>query len=335
MSGFSKDKAGMVKGVAILMMLAHHCFAFPDYWLDGFRVGVIPTEISLQFKLCVAVFAFITGYGFFAGRRNTYRDIVRKLLNFLGQYWLQLFLIFLPVACVGFTFSVKRVLYNLIALYDNIILFAWYVFFHCLVLLTFPLVKRLLNKSPVWDLVVVLVGGYGVTVILYFLPFEGPLISMLTDCSCYYPVVGMGYVAAKYGVFDRLGPKIPLPAALVLIPAVFALRMGVSVVKGFSFDVFYAPLLILALCVVLEKCRFAHKGLLFLGKYSFHIWLFHSIFFSHYTRDLMQPLVNWSDLPILRFLSVAVLSVAAAVLIDGLWNYIFILFGQMRSRIRR
>lgn len=335
MSVFSKDKSCMIKGVAILMMLAHHCFAFPDYWLDGFQVGAIPTEISEQFKLCVAVFAFITGYGFFAGKRNAYRDIVRKLLNFLGQYWLQLFLIFLPIACVGFPFSVKRVLYNLIALYDNIIVFAWYVFFHCLVLLTFPLVKKLLNKGPVWDLAAVLAGGYGVTVLLYFLPFDGPLISVLRDCFCYYPVVGMGFLAAKYGVFDRIGSKLPIPAALALLVAVFALRMGISVFKGFSFDVIYAPLLILALCKVLEKCRFAHKGLLFFGKYSFHIWLFHSIFFSHYTRDLMQPLVSWSDLPILRFLSVAVLSTVAAVLIDKVWQYILLFIGQMRSRIRR
>lgn len=332
---FSKDMSGMVKGVAILMMLAHHCFAFPDFWLDGFRVGTIPAAISDQFKLCVAVFSFITGYGFYVGRSNTYQDVLRKLFNFLGQYWLQLFLIFLPVACVGFTFSVKKVLYNLIALYDNIILFAWYVFFHCYVLLTFPLVKRLLNKGPIWDLAVVLAGGYGVTAFLYFLPFRGPLITMLTDCSCYYPIVGMGYLVAKYGVFDRFGPKLPLPAAIVLIPVVFVLRMGVSVVKGFSFDVFYAPLLILALCKVLEKCRFVHKGLLFFGKYSFQMWLFHSIFFSAYTRNLVQPLVSWSALPVLRFLSVTVLSAVAAVLIDRLWKYLLILFGQMQKCIRR
>lgn len=332
---FSKDMSGMIKGVAILMMLAHHCFAFPDFWLDGFRVGTIPAMISNHFKICVAVFAFITGYGFCVGRSNTYKDVIRKLINFLGQYWLQLFLIFLPIACVGFTFSLERMLYNLIALYDNIILFAWYVFFHCCVLLTFPLAKRLLNKGPAWDLAVVLAGGYGITVFLYFLPVNGPLISMLIDCACYYPIVGMGYLVAKYGVFDRFGPKLPLPAALALIPVVFLVRMGVSVIKGFSFDVVYAPLLVLALCKVLETCRFTHKPLLFFGKYSFQMWLFHSIFFSAYTRGLMQPLVSWSSIPIVRFLLVTVLSVVAAVLIDRLWRYILFFFGQMRKRIRR
>ena len=334
-SVFSKDLSGMIKGVAILMMLVHHCFAFPDLWMDGFRVGPITTMISNNFKICVAVFAFIAGYGFFAGRSGTYRDVIRKLFHFLGQYWLQLFLIFLPVACISYSFSVKKILYNLVALEDNIILFAWYVFFHGYVLLTFPLVKRLLNKGPIWDLAVVLVGGYGVTVFLYFLPFDSPLRSMLIDCSCYYPVVGMGYLVAKYNVFDRIGHKISIPVALALVVVVFLLRMKLSVVKGFTFDVFYAPLLILALCRVLEKCRFLHKGLLFLGKYSFHMWLFHSIFFSAYTRAVMQPLVRWSHIPVIRFLLVTALSAGAAVLIDGLWRYILILFGKMRNGIRR
>ena len=183
-SVFSKDLSGMIKGVAILMMLVHHCFAFPDFWLDDFRIGPILTVISNNFKICVAVFAFITGYGFYAGRSSTYRAVIQKVFLFLGQYWLQLFLIFLPVACISYTFSVEKILYNLVALEDNIILFAWYVFFYCYVLLTFPLVKKLLNKGPAWDLAVVLAGGYGVTVFLYFLPFASPLRSMLIDCYC-------------------------------------------------------------------------------------------------------------------------------------------------------
>ena len=119
---FSREMSLTVKGVAILMMLAHHCFAFPDYWLDGFAVDGIPMLLFDNFKICVAVFAFITGYGFYVGKESKYKDNLGKVLRFLGQYWLQLFLIFLPVASVYFEFSAKGILYNLIALHDNIIL---------------------------------------------------------------------------------------------------------------------------------------------------------------------------------------------------------------------
>lgn len=50
------------------------------------------------------------------------------------------------------------------------------------------------------------------------------------------------------------------------------------------------------------------------------MWLFHAIFFSAYTQDVAQPLVTWSDIPIIRFLLVTLLSAAAAFLIEVLWK---------------
>ena len=317
---FNKRMSLAVKGIAILMMLAHHCFAFPEYWLDGFSVGTIPSIVCSNFKICVAVFAFITGYGFFVGKEKTYKDILDKVLKFLLQYWLQLFLIFLPVATIHFTFSPKRIFYNLIALYDLIILFAWYVFFHCFVLLTFPLLKRLLTKGPGFNLAIVLLGGYCVTAVLYFLPFKTPLTRMLLDCSIFYPVVGVGFLCARYGVLDRLTQRVRLWGAIAIIAGIFLLRAKVSVIKGFSFDTFYAPMLIMSLCIILEKCRPIHTVLVFLGKHSFHMWLFHSIFFSAYTRDVVQRLITWTSVPVIRFLLITCSSLGVAVLLDWLWG---------------
>ena len=331
---FSREMSRMIKGIAILMMLMHHCFAFPAFWLDGFQTGNVLSTISDNFKICVAMYAFITGYGFCAGKVGNYRKQTGKVLTFLGQYWLQLFLIFLPIASVSYTFSLRKILYNMAALHDNVVLFAWYVFFHCIVMLTFPLVRRLLNGGLCRDLVTVLFGGYCVTVLFYFQPLEGPLFSMLIDCSVYYPVVGMGYLTAKYALFDRIAPRLNIVGAVFLIPLAILLRTKLSVVKGFTFDTFYAPILIMSLCRVLEKCGWVHKPLMFLGKYSFHMWLFHSIFFSAYTRDIAQPLINWTSVPILRFVLVTILSAAAAVLIDRLWNISVILTKRLGSRIR-
>ena len=332
---FSRSMSQMVKGIAILMMIAHHCFAFPDFWLNDFRVGTVTALVSNQFKICVAIFAFITGYGFYAGRSYTYKQTIRKTIRFLLQYWLQLFFIFLPVASISYDFSLSKIVHNLIALYDNIVLFAWYVFFHCYVLLTFPFAKKFLNGSVAQGLAVVLAGGYCVTVFFYFLPLDGPLFSMLFDCSVYYPVVGIGYLFAKYNVFDRLGKKLSTMVAAVVIPVIILVRTQLSVIKGFSFDVFYAPLCILSLCRILAKCPIVHPILQFLGKHSFHMWLFHSIFFSAYTRELIQPLVSWTDIPFMRFLLVTVMSTAAAVLIDFVWKSGTALFERVRNSLSK
>ena len=158
---------------------------------------------------------------------------------------------------------------------------------------------------------------------------------MLIDCSIYYPVVGIGYLTARYGLFDRLGSKLNTAWAAILIPAVILARTQLSVIKGFTFDVFYAPILILAFCRILDKCRQLHPLLMFLGKYSFHMWLFHSIFFSTYTRDLVQPLVDWTSIPILRFVLVTFFSAVAAVLIDRLWNTCTLLTNRLWDCFRR
>lgn len=60
-----------IKAIAIIMMVIHHFFAFPDRWLEsnlfitGGYIGGKPVEQMLgeMCKLCVCIFAFISGYG--------------------------------------------------------------------------------------------------------------------------------------------------------------------------------------------------------------------------------------------------------------------------------
>ena len=329
---FDKTTSQAIKGIAILMMLAHHCFGFPEYWMQPVAVSALTVQIASGFKICVAIFAFITGYGFYhsAGGR-----MPRKVFRFLLQYWMQLFVIFLPIACVNFRFSPIRILRNMLAIYDNVILFAWYVFFHLIVLVTFPFVKKLLSRNLIQDLLIVLIGGYGCTVVLYLLPTGHFFRQVLVDCSVYYPTVGMGYIFAKHRLFDILIEKMryPLPSAILMVVAVFVLRSQISVIKGFTFDCFYAPCLITALICLLSGAGVAKCVFVFLGKYSFHMWLFHSIFFSAYTRELVQPLVSWSDMPFVRFLMVTGLSTLAAYLIQHLFDFLFACKGRIRTSV--
>lgn len=67
---YGKTEAQMIAGVAIVMMLVHHFFGFADYRLDGnwvyepIKIGGISLEriIASAGKLCVAIFAFSSGY---------------------------------------------------------------------------------------------------------------------------------------------------------------------------------------------------------------------------------------------------------------------------------
>ena len=70
----TKDETNFVKTIAIIFMLVHHFLGFPEWLESGIninylpvRVKGVPLEIAIagQFKICVAIFAFVTGYGWY------------------------------------------------------------------------------------------------------------------------------------------------------------------------------------------------------------------------------------------------------------------------------
>lgn len=61
---FTKKDTALVKGVAILMMLFHHCFVsaerYAGYEMDFFPLTESQTiTIASFFKICVALFVFL------------------------------------------------------------------------------------------------------------------------------------------------------------------------------------------------------------------------------------------------------------------------------------
>jgi uncharacterized membrane protein len=69
---FTKYYTEMMKGVAILLMLFHHLFGFPSWFVEGvtyigipFRVNTAEYVLGQFGHICVAIFAFLTGYGMF------------------------------------------------------------------------------------------------------------------------------------------------------------------------------------------------------------------------------------------------------------------------------
>lgn len=67
-NGFTKYDTSIAKGIAILLLLFHHCFSSPRSY-RGMTVSFVPfTEgqvntLALVARVCVAVFAFISAYG--------------------------------------------------------------------------------------------------------------------------------------------------------------------------------------------------------------------------------------------------------------------------------
>lgn len=64
---FTSQNAVYIKGIAIIMMIIHHCFLSPERYKGQTLVFLLPERylnyIALFFKICVCLFVFISAYG--------------------------------------------------------------------------------------------------------------------------------------------------------------------------------------------------------------------------------------------------------------------------------
>ena len=109
---FSKVDTSCVKGLAVIMMLWHHLFTFPEKLNDGItfqNIYIFKNGQTLEYilgdfgKLCVAIFIMISGYGVYKSFRvtneNYTENIVRRVKNIYIKFW-EVFIIFVPIGLI-------------------------------------------------------------------------------------------------------------------------------------------------------------------------------------------------------------------------------------------
>lgn len=112
----SRINTKQLKGLAVLLMLAHHLFTFPDRWPSGFEFNnnVIINNTLINIignfgKICVPIFMFLGGYGLYAScvyyENNEIKIknvFINKVVNLYKCYW-KVFLIFVPIGILFFS----------------------------------------------------------------------------------------------------------------------------------------------------------------------------------------------------------------------------------------
>ena len=77
---FTKEDSLCLKGVAILFMVLHHCFCSVDRF-EAYTVNFAPfsQDFAVDFcnylKICVSMFAFITGYGLYLSAKKSCQSL--------------------------------------------------------------------------------------------------------------------------------------------------------------------------------------------------------------------------------------------------------------------
>ncbi len=308
---FTKDYTEMMKGIAILLMLFHHLFAFPEWYVDGISYIGIPLRANTleyaigQFgHICVSIFAFITGYGMFFSyqKGSILKKSFKKGVSFLICYWLILFGLAIPInLALGKTDITLRLIVQNMFTYDHtLVSFAWYVRFYLAMLITLPIFYGMLTKYtfvtiPVFLLLPATANYFLGTVSSdKFIIVKGVYFAM--EYFLWITPALMGLCFARYNLFEKLGKlfsklkqgELFVCLGLMLILMYLRAYKDDTIGINFSFDSVYAPVFIFLACRILSILpSFIHRFLKLMGKHSMNIWFIHSLFFFR-TAELMK-----------------------------------------------
>lgn len=316
------DKEGslMLKGLAITLMFYHHLFGFP-FWIaeanmyigTSFHGHILQEALGLVGKICVAIFAFISGYALYVNRQrySKGRDFINKAVEFLLQYWV-VFAIFIVL---GILFkeplpSLERFIAQCFGTctatgfnweYRNTIhpIFAWYVSFFLLFLLLHPALRKLSRYNFLIDNIIYLLVfhvTYQLISAQQFVSLCHDTNAMLKSFALWGHIGMMGYLFAKYAIYtkvDNLMRKFLPSPVLAIICSIILVAMVYLRYKSrmlLILDAVYTPILIYAFLTILHiiNMKILHKLFILLGTYSMNMWFLHGIF---YTPSLtFQPL---------------------------------------------
>lgn len=316
----SLNDTQVLKGVALLLLLCHHCWYTGEGFDDVFVFGKpVFQQIGVFCKLCVSLFVFLSGYGLTVGAMKD--NGVGKVVNFyrkryfklMVNYWF-IWLLFVPLgvfvfdrtfpAVYGENYVFKALadffgLHNIIVGHFNGYNPTWW-FYGCIILLylSYPLIWK---YRDYWFLLILFAL---LTPVLGKFLRNGGAFKYLLPFVC-----GMSYAYLK------------IPIGNVKISGKFFLTIIFFLLCAYRFFISNAiawDSVIIVWGVYLYKCFLPMKNfyvaLSFLGRHSFNIFLFHTFIYVYYFHDY----IFWSRNPILIFATLLMVSIIISVLIEKL-----------------
>ena len=324
----TKDKTLIIKGFAILFMIAHHCF-IKEFYLDSPSIlnSYFALRVQIGMKMCVGLFTFIIGYGGGYALKIDLRYIYSHVWRLLKQYWIVLAITLLIIIIheSSFKFIVGqrefgRVLLNMVGLNPYYNLGNWYIYFYIYALCIIPLLRRfLLNR--VWVKTLILTVCCGIA--SYSIPADMLLFKVLKECLRYTPILVIGYVCAKTQILTLLYNLTKYKAiwALLAVVAVVFRCMASSII-GISTDIVCVPTFILSISALFIGNENSLIASVFssLGKNSTLMWFIHALPFSSATRIIFQSSPLWINNVFVLFLVITIMSFLVSLIINKLFK---------------
>lgn len=339
---FTKEHTMQMKGIAIIILLFHHCFLNTQRWATVpyeklattkgwgyYPISFAPfSSHTIQYlasfsKICVAMFVFMTGYGMWVSyesqkKKTTMSNYIKKRMVTLMTGFLIIFVVTEILAIPTGRFievyghDFRSVVYMIIdalglAKLLGTPLFCltwWYMSLAIVLIMIFPFVHSIMEKYQ-W---VVVVASIIVPRACGF--------GQSTDLFRYLLAYTLGMYFAQHDLLARIKEKFMkqnvagklLSLIVSLIGLVVIIKCRQNAWIGWKYldfwDGFAAMYMIVISYIYILNGKWIVKGLGFLGKHSMNIFLIHSFYRDVFFHEFTYSFYYaWLDYIVLMAIS--------------------------------
>lgn len=322
-----KQHSTFLKGVAILFMLYHQLFFYPERMDASVTLYRSVSQAHIEAllagfgQICLPMFLFLSGYGFGTGRARSLEKLAKKVVELYYQFWL-VFVLFIPLGALLFNqsgrydLSVTLLLQNLTALNTTYNAQWGFLILYVACVSSLPVLYKLNNFTLIFVSAVLMTGctllnqqvDYGV--LQHFLWYG----IWLFPFACGLVFARNQQRISQWLAVSRL--RIPaILASVVAAPLVYILLMERGYMNiGLSL---LTPVFIFLLVGLYRFIPgFIRGGLSEVGRHSTFIWLTHAFF----CYDYFQQWIYSPHYPGLIFLLLLAVTWLASVLLTRIYN---------------
>ena len=339
---FTKEHTMQMKGIAIIILLFHHCFLNAQRWATVpyeklattkgwgyYPISFAPfSSHTIQYlasfsKICVAMFVFMTGYGMWVSyesqkKKTTMSNYIKKRMVTLMTGFLIIFVVteilaiptgrFIEVYGHDFR-SVDYMIIDALGLAKLLgtplfCLTWWYMSLAIVLIMIFPFVHSIMEKYQ-W---VVVVASIIVPRACGF--------GQSTDLFRYLLAYTLGMYFAQHDLLARIkekfmkqnvaGKLLSLIVSLIGLAVIIKCRQNAWI--GWKYldfwDGFAAMYMIVISYIYILNGKWIVKGLGFLGKHSMNIFLIHSFYRDVFFHEFTYSFYYaWLDYIVLMAIS--------------------------------
>lgn len=284
-SSFDTQCTTFIKGIAIILMVVHHLWGFNDVKdFSGFWSNIGPLMIALgkAGKICVAIFAFISGYGIYCSysKHNKYYTLLKKVGKTFVMFW-KVAIPFLMVL-----FIIKIIPFSIVDLVKNLFCIScsyngtwWYLNTYIIYIIIFPIIFYAL-KNKLSTIILCLIS-IPICRYLSYIVFENGYNIYSYYFLYYLPIFVIGSTFARFNLLNKLTfkGKIKSSKILFLYILITSVLIVLRLITGIT-EILFILTPCFMLCFIqnpIQMNRFV-KVVIYIGKMSMGIWIIHDFF---------------------------------------------------------